>query len=64
MCFHIHSHIPKKAKSYVEDLFDASFLSDNTPEFYHVNGFQHPSLAIITQENPNQIVTYGLFLAP
>lgn len=64
MCFHIHSHIPKKAKSYVEDLFDASFLSDNTPEFHHVNGFQHPSLAIITQENPDQIVNATWSVAP
>lgn len=52
MCFHIHSLIGSKPKSYVEDLFDASFSTDDTPNDHHANGFDCPELLIITQEEP------------
>ena len=64
MCFHIHSTLQKKSKSFVEDLFDAQFQDDTMINYHHANGFDRPKLHIITQEEPNRIQTGIWSVAP
>ncbi len=64
MCFHIHSILNKKPKSFVEDLFSAQFQEDAPSSYHHVNGFQHPQLMVITQEEPNLIQKATWSIAP
>ncbi|MAD98635.1 MAG: hypothetical protein CMB99_15035 [Flavobacteriaceae bacterium] len=64
MCFHIHSILNKKSKSFVEDLFSAEMQDDSPVSYHHVNGFQHPLLMIITQEAPHVIQRATWSIAP
>ncbi len=66
MCF--HASLVAKSQQ-IELQFEVSFANDSvkskfdTPQ-YHLNGFEHPDLAIITQEAPDLILPAVWGLAP
>lgn len=53
MCYHVKQ--TRRDRDYLESSFDADLRVDVIPTYYHVNGFQRPSMMIITEQEPNVI---------
>ena len=62
MCYHVKQ--TRRDKEYLEKTFDADLRFEVVPNYYHVNGFQRPSLMIITQQEPNNIQLATWSVAP
>jgi len=62
MCYHVKQ--TRKDKEYLESSFDADLRTDVIPTYYHTNGFQRPSMLIITEQEPNVIQLGTWSVAP
>ncbi len=62
MCYHVKQ--TRKDREYLESSFDADLRFESIPTYFHVNGFQRPSMMIITQEEPNIIQLGTWSVAP
>ena len=62
MCYHVKQ--TRKDREYLETTFDADLRFESVPTYYHVNGFQRPTMMIITQDEPNIIQPGTWSVAP
>jgi putative SOS response-associated peptidase YedK len=62
MCYHVKQ--TRRDKEDIESSFDADLRMDEVPTYYHVNGFQRPSMMIITEQEPNVIQLGTWSVAP
>ena len=62
MCYHVKQ--TRKDREYLESSFDADLRFESIPTYFHVNGFQRPSMMIITQQEPNAIQLGTWSVAP
>lgn len=62
MCYHVKQ--TRKDREYLESTFDADLRFETVPTYYHVNGFQRPTMMIITQDEPNIIQPGTWSVAP
>jgi putative SOS response-associated peptidase YedK len=62
MCYHVKQ--TRKDREYLESTFDADLRFETIPTYYHVNGFQRPTMMIITQNEPNIIQPGTWSVAP
>lgn len=62
MCYHVSQQNNDKLE--LESLFDAYLNFDIIPTYHHVNGFQRPTMMIITENEPNKIQLATWSVAP
>ena len=62
MCYHVKQ--TRRDREYLESSFDADLRFETVPTYYHVNGFQRPSMMIITEQDPNSIQLATWSVAP
>lgn len=62
MCYHISQR--EKSPQVIESVFDRqiSFIDELVPVYYHLNGFDHGNLMVITEDKPDiiQLATWGI----
>ena len=62
MCYHVSQQNNDRLE--LESLFDAYLNFDIIPTYHHVNGFQRPTMMIITENEPNKIQLATWSVAP
>ena len=62
MCYHVSQQNNDRLE--LESLFDAYLNFDIIPTYHHVNGFQRPTMMIITENEPNKIQLGTWSVAP
>jgi len=62
MCYHVKQ--TRRDREYLATTFDADLRFETVPTYYHVNGFQRPTMMIITQDEPHIIQPGTWSVAP